>query len=183
MTDMNETETPSVEEIKDRLKIEVEEVEATAAETPASGDAETAAKAAAVDIVDELKNLGRQVAETLRTAWESEERQKMETEVREGIKSFADEVDKVIREARASEPAKKVREEATELKAKVEEADLAKKARTSLVQGLSWLSDELGKLAEQFAPKEKQPEPTVDIEVSANLEVSTGTEETKDSDG
>lgn len=172
---MTEEEIPSVEEIKDRLKIEVEEVEA-----PADNDTETAAKAAAIDIVDELKNLGRQVAETLRTAWESAERQKMEAEVREGIKSFADEVDKVIREARASEPARKVREEATDLKSKVEEADLAKKARTGLVQGLSWLSDELGKLAEQFSPKEKEPAADVDMEVSSSVPFSTGTEETTD---
>lgn len=179
---MTEEETPSVEEIKDRLKIEVEEVAAPATETPADSGAETAAKAASVDIVDELKNLGRQVAETLRAAWESEERQKMEAEVREGIKSFADEVDKVVREARASEPARKVREEATEFKTKMEEADVAKKARAGLVQGLGWLSDELGKLAEQFAPKEKQPEPAVDIEVSAAAKVSTETEATTDTD-
>ncbi len=48
-------ETPSVEEIKERLKIEVEE--------------ETVVKGDSVDIADELKNLGRQFAETLQTAW------------------------------------------------------------------------------------------------------------------
>lgn len=162
---MTEQEVPSVEEIKDRLKIEVEEVEAVASESDASGEA--AAKAASMDIVEELKNLGRQVAETLRSAWESEERQKMETDVREGIKSFADEVDKVIREARDSEPAQKVREEATEIKSKMEETDLGKKARTSLVQGLGWLSEELGKLAEQLMPKEKQPETTAEAPTTA----------------
>ncbi|MCA9939004.1 MAG: hypothetical protein KC418_10190 [Anaerolineales bacterium] len=154
---MTDEEITNVEEIKDRLKIEVEEVEAIAAETPTGGE-EPAAQPASMDVVEELKNLGRQVAETLRTAWESEERQKMEADVREGIKSFADEVDKVIREARDSDAAQKMREEATELKAKMEEADLAKKARSSLVQGLGWLSDELGKLAASLSPKEKQPE-------------------------
>jgi hypothetical protein len=51
-----------------------------------------------------------------------------------------------------------VREEASEIKTKVEDTEVTKKARNGVAQGLSWLSQELGKLAEKFTPTEKSPD-------------------------
>ncbi|HEX6385425.1 MAG TPA: hypothetical protein VF177_12200 [Anaerolineae bacterium] len=140
-------ETPSVEEIKERLKVEEITVE----------EEVTKEEAQRMDVAAELKALGRQFAETLETAWHSEERQRVEAQVREGMKSFADEVDKVIREIRTSPVAGRVKEEATEVKGRVESGDLGRKTRSGIVQGLRWLSEELDKLAEQFTPGEKSP--------------------------
>lgn len=140
---MNE-EFPNVEEIKERLKIEIP-VEEEAAK----------AEAQKRDVVEELKGLGKQFAETVQTAWHSEERHKVEGEIRQGVNSFVAEVDKAIRQLRESEMAAKVKEEAVEVKTKVEASDLGRKTREGLVQGLQWLSEELGKLANQFTPAEK----------------------------
>lgn len=147
-------ETPSVEEIKERLKVE---------EIPVEEEV-TKEEARRVDIAAELKSLGRQFAETLETAWQSEERQRVETQVREGIKSFADEVDKVIGEIKESPAAGRVKEEATEVRSRVESGELSRKARVGIVQGLRWLSEEMERLAEQFTPAEKPPADT-DAEV------------------
>ncbi len=135
-------ETPSVEEIKERLKIEVEE--------------ETVVKGDSVDIADELKNLGRQFAETLQTAWNSEEWQKIETNVRDGVQSFVKEVDRVFVEAKESPTAEKVRKEASDVKTRVEASNLGQKTRDGMAQGLQWVSEELGKLATKFTPVEKE---------------------------
>lgn len=152
---MNDEQVPSVEEIKERLKVEipVEEEEAAKADTTR-------------DFGEELKNLGKQFADTVQSAWNSEERLRVESEIRSGVKSFVSEVDKAIHEAKESQTAAKVKEEATEIKTKIETGDLSKKTRDGLVQGLQWLSEELGKLAEQFAPAEKSPEDTVSTEES-----------------
>ena len=131
---------------KEILKIEVEEVTPVKAETTEQ-----------VDVVEELKGLGRQFAETLQSAWNSDERQKFETDVREGMRSFADEVDKVIREARESDAGQRIREETSEVIEKVESTEIGKKARSGLAQGLEWLSTELGKLADRFNITEKDP--------------------------
>lgn len=144
---MSDDKTPDVEEIKERLEIPVEE-EPVKAETVSD---------AGGDIVEELKRLGRQFAETIETAWQGEERQRIETQVREGVKSFVGEVDNVIREARESDPVGKMRSEAVDMKERVETSDFSRKARSGVVQGLGWLSEELSKLADQFAPKEKSP--------------------------
>jgi phenylalanyl-tRNA synthetase alpha subunit len=133
-----------VNEIKERLKIEEEDLPADPV------------KAERGSVADELQSLGKQVAETLKTAWESEERHKIEAEVKEGVRSFANEIDKVIREARESQAAQRVREEASDVKVKVKSGEVSDKARGGLVQGLRWLSEELGKLADQFTVKEKE---------------------------
>jgi hypothetical protein len=143
---MNEEQVPNVEDIKARLKTE---------EIPVDEEAPQPEKH---DVVAELKGLGRQFAETLEKAWSSEERQRFESQVREGVQSFVKEVDTVIRDAKQSPTAEKVRGEAIEIRERVETGELSRKARVSLVQGLSWLSEELAKLAEQFAPPEKTPE-------------------------
>lgn len=139
-------ETPSVEEIKARLKVEV----------PVEED-ETVLKAAEekANVSGELRDLGRRFAETLQTAWNSEERQRAEAEIREGLRSFADEVDRVFGDIKQSETAGKVRTEATQLRDKVQESDVSRKTRSGVVQGLRWLSEELGNLANKFTPVEK----------------------------
>jgi hypothetical protein len=153
---MSEEQLPSVEEIKSRLRSEIpveEEVEAL------KGEEKTA------DIAAELQSLGRQVAETIQRAWRSEERQKIEQEVRVGVKSFVAEIDKAIHEARESQAAARLKEEASEVKARVERSDLSRKARGGLVQGMQWLSEELARLAEQFSPGDDEDGDDIDIKV------------------
>jgi hypothetical protein len=153
---MNDEQTPSVEEIKERLKVEKIEVEE-----------EVTKEKTQADIAAELKSLGQQFAETLRTAWYSQERYEVEAEIREGMQSFASEVDKVIRETKKSQAADRAKVEATEIKGRVESSDLGNRARVGVVQGLQWLSEELGKLAQQFTPTEKA---STDVEAGEEAE-------------
>ena len=151
----------SVEEIKARLKVDIPVEEEEIIMKVEVEDEEGG-------IVDELSKMGRKFAETLQSAWDGEERAKFETDVREGVRSFADEVDKVIREIRAKAGADKVKANAEDLRAKVgtkvDVDDLGKKARSGIVSGLRWFSEELGKLADQFSPSsaEKSPEDIAD---------------------
>ncbi len=144
-------ETSNVDQLKasERLKIEVPvEEEVTKADT--SG--------APVDVTAELRGLGRQFAETLQTAWNSEERQRFEKEVREGMRSFADEIDKAIQEVRTSEATAKIRTEASQAAEKVQTSEAGQKARAGFAKSLQWLSEELGNLATKFTPPEKESE-------------------------
>lgn len=153
---MSDEQTPSAEEIKERLKVEEIEVEE-----------EVTKEKAQADIAAELKSLGQQFAETLRTAWYSQERHEVEAEIREGMQSFAGEVDKLIREAQKSQAADRAKAEAAEIKGRVESSDIGNRARVGVVQGLQWLSEELGKLAEQFTPAEKA---STDVEAGEEAE-------------
>jgi len=147
---MSDEQMPDIEELKEQIEIPVEEddIEGLKAEEKSSGP----------DVAEEFKNLGRQFAETIEAFWNSEERVRVESELREGVQSFVDEVDKVIREAKSSTTAEKVVGDASEAKNRVENSDFGVKAREGIIQGLTWLSEEFGKLADQFTAPEKAPE-------------------------
>lgn len=151
---MSDEQTPNVDQIKqdERMKIEIPVEEEGMGGKKAEGD-----------IAEEFKRLGRQFADTLESMWNSEERRRVEAEIRTGVRSFAEEVDKVIRDARQSPAATRVKEEAVGVKERVETGEVTDRAREGVVQGLRWLSNELERLADQFtkpaaAPAEKSPE-------------------------
>lgn len=120
------------------------------------------------DVAEELRKVGLQLADAFRSMWNSQERQKLEAEMREGMQNLASEVDKVMREIREGTASQKLREEAAELRTQVESGEFGRKARTVALDGLRWLSEELGRLADQFTPTQKEPppaEPPTDIQV------------------
>ena len=148
---MTEEQPSDMEDIKIRLGDEIpveEDIDALKAEQGQT------------DVVGEFKDMGRQFGETLRSAWYSEERVRFEKEVREGVQSFAKEVDKAFGEVRESDAAARARKEAGEVKTKVNQTEIADKAKEGLAQGIHWFSQEMEKLATQFtpeAPAEKAP--------------------------
>ena len=147
---MSEENGPDVEEIKEKIEIPVEEdIDQLKADEKASKRP---------DLIGEFQTLGRSFAEAFESAWNSEERKRVEEEVRTGVQTFADEVDKVIREAKNSPTGERVAKEAGDMASKVESSQFGRRALEGLAQGLSWMSVEMGKLADQFAPEEKSPE-------------------------
>ncbi|NHZ72536.1 MAG: hypothetical protein GWP17_05580 [Aquificales bacterium] len=156
---MSEEQNPSVDELKadekekvERIVIEEEDLD------PKEGKP-------GHDVAAEFQKLGQQLGETLQSAWESEERKRIEKEVREGVKSFVAEVDKVLQDVKINEKTGKLKEDAVGAKAKVEDSELGQKARDGIVEGLRWLSEGLNELAIKFtvpekpadAPAEKSP--------------------------
>lgn len=143
---MSEEQNPDVEDIKIRLgdEIPVEEEPLKAEQQPR-------------DVSEELRRLGKQFGETVRTAWNSEERYRFEREMRQGVDSFTKEIDKAFSELRESQPAQRAKDEATEFKGKVESGELGQRTKGSIAQGLAWLSEEMARLANQFTPAEKEP--------------------------
>jgi hypothetical protein len=142
---MNDEQVPDVEEIKARLKAEIpveEDAEMPPKGTPAEGD-----------VAEALRRFGKQFAETLQAAWNSDQRREVEQEIREGVKHFGAEMEKVLHEAKVSPAGQKVQEEAADIKTSVEQGEFGRKAKSSIVQGLQWFSDELANLAQQLNPQ------------------------------
>lgn len=146
---MTEENYPDVDELKIKLGDDIPIEEEPVASKPSKEKPE---------LVNELSELGRQFGETMSAAWNSEERKRFEREVKEGVQSFAHEIDKAFQEVRESPAAQKAKDEASDFSSKVKSADIGQKTQSSFAQGLHWMSVELGKLAEQFTPSEKQPD-------------------------
>jgi hypothetical protein len=155
---MSEENTPDIEEVKAKIEITVEEEDVDQLKAGEKKSQEP-------DLVAEFQTLGRTFAEAFESAWNSEERKRVEQEVRAGVQSFADEVDKVIREAKGSPAGERMKSEASEMASKVESSDIGRRALEGISQGLTWVSVEMGRLAEQLQPKE-----TVEEDLEENEE-------------
>ena len=134
---------------EERLKIEIPMEEDEPVAKPAS---------TTMNVTEEFQKLGRQFANTLESAWNSDERQQVEGEVRAGLRSFADEVDKIIRDVKTSPATEKVAETATGAKERVGSSDVGQKTMGGIAGGLRWLGHELGNIADHFGAPEKSAE-------------------------
>ena len=90
-----------------------------------------------VDISAEFAELGKKLRTTVETAWQSQERQKVQREIQDGLVKLRDELDKTAKSIRESETGQKV--------ATVEAIQLAPKR---LLQ--------IGSLYEKYAPSTRQ---------------------------
>lgn len=135
-------ESPKIDDLKqeERLKIDIP------VDEPA-GDA----KSETIDVTEEFKRLGRQFGAALESLFNSEEAKRVENDFRDGVKSFASEVEKAVREATSSPAAERLRTDAGDLKNRVETGDVGRKAQATLVEGLRWLSAELERAADSFS--------------------------------
>lgn len=109
-------------------------------------------------VEEELRSLGRRFADVLQAAWASEERRKVETEVREGMKRFSEEMMRVFERTRESPAGERVRTKLGEARGRAAESEAARRTRETVAQGLHRLSEELAHLADRFTPVEPEAE-------------------------
>ncbi|MGH7572084.1 MAG: hypothetical protein ACREMK_09610 [Gemmatimonadota bacterium] len=105
-------------------------------------------------IEEELKTLGRRFADVLQAAWTSEERRRVETEVREGLKRFSEEMERFYERTRESPKGERVRTKFGAAKGRAADSEAARRTRETVAQGLHRLSEELARLADRFTPAE-----------------------------
>jgi len=110
-------------------------------------------------ITDELSKLGKQVAEAIRAAWESEDRRKLQAEIAEGLQKFGQQVGEALEKAGESEVARQLRQQAEKVVAEVRETDVAEEIRKGLLAGLEAINKELSKLLERLEAKEAKKPP------------------------
>ena len=111
------------------------------------------------DLEEELRSLGKRFADVVQAAWASEERQRVESELRDGLRRFSEEVGRVYERTRESPAGERVRSKLDEARSRATESDAARRSRETLVQGLRRLSEELARLADRFTPAEEPREP------------------------
>jgi hypothetical protein len=104
-------------------------------------------------IAQEFSRLGKQVADAIHAAWESEDRKKLQAELADGLQRFEAELDAALQKAAQSDAAKQVREQTEKVVADVKDSNVADEVRKGLISGLDVLNKELGKLVEKLEPK------------------------------
>ena len=104
-------------------------------------------------ITEELGKLGKQMADAIKAAWESEDRRKLQAEILDGLQKFGDEVTVALDKAGKSETAQDLRVKAEKVAVDVRASAVAEDVRKGIISGLDVLNAEMSKLVEKLEPK------------------------------
>ena len=118
---------------------------------------------AAEDIVAEFAALGRNFAEAIKTAWNSEERQRIQEDLKEGLNKFAEEVNEAMGSIRKTDVSQKVGEGVQQAAAEVKSGRVTDEVRKSTVTVLREISNALDSMANSFTPREAGEGPVEDV--------------------
>lgn len=113
-------------------------------------------KEEAVDLAAEFAELGKKIRSTVEAAWTSDERKKIQAELKDGLDRFVKEVDEAIHNARTSETGQKVKAEVKRVTSDIESGKVAGEVRKGLVTGLRSLGNALDKMADSFTEAERK---------------------------
>lgn len=108
-------------------------------------------------IEEELRTLGRRFADVLHAAWTSEERRRIETELREGLRRFSEEIEGFYERTRESPAGERVRSKLEEARGRAAETEAAHRTRETVALGLRRLSEQLARLADRFKSPQTEP--------------------------
>ena len=123
-------------------------------------------------LVEQLDHLGRQLADAIRLAWESEDRKKLQAEIAEGLDGFGKQVTAALDKASQSDAAKQLKEQTAKVAADVRESDVAGQVRKGMLAGLETANRELGKLLEKL--ESQAPEAPAEAPTEAPPKAPTG---------
>jgi len=104
---------------------------------------------------DEFRALGLNLVNALRTAWESPERKKLQSELEEGLSGLAATLSSEIENFQVSETGQRLRSDAAELRDKVRDSKTEKKIRDELIKTLHIVNTELENTAQRWSPTEE----------------------------
>ena len=102
------------------------------------------------EILQELESLGDQLAEAIRSLWESEESRNLRQEIGEGFVEMGNQVDQAFKHAQESEAAKQFGEQVRATMGRARETEVVGSLESGLASGLRELNAQLSKLVESL---------------------------------
>jgi hypothetical protein len=100
---------------------------------------------------DEFRNLGENLKKFFNAAWESEERQRLQQDIRDGMKELGVVLEGFAEDVRTSEVGQTIRKEADEFSERVRSGEVEEKVRQGILDALQTLNAELQKAADKFS--------------------------------
>ena len=131
--------------------------------TSSTGDASTQSSASnekmGQNLVEELNRLGSKFAEVVQVAWESDERKRLEQDVKRGLSSLAtnleDGLKKVGESPQTKEFLNKAEDAVTTVADQVQKSKIAQELGDNLLHGLRSLTEQIDKIASEMQSKSK----------------------------
>jgi hypothetical protein len=121
-------------------------------------------------IADELAKLAQQLSAAARTAWESEDRKRLQNEIATGVQRFGQEISNAANKAVESDQAKELKTRATRVADDFQKTDVIEEVRKGLLVGLEAINRELSKMLERIEPKAGEVEVAAPVTDTADGE-------------
>jgi hypothetical protein len=99
---------------------------------------------------EELRSLGENLKSALHSAWESEERKKVQAEIETGLADLSQLLKDTAEEFEAEKIGKGLKAEVENFREQIESGEVAAQVRTDLVQVLQAINNELTKIQDQW---------------------------------
>lgn len=107
------------------------------------------------DLAEELRQLGNNLKATLQTAWESEERRKVQQEIEEGLAELGRVLQQASTEFDADEVGQEVKTEVSRIREGLESGEIQGRVRADLLTALRGINEELNNFKDQWNPQEE----------------------------
>jgi hypothetical protein len=105
-------------------------------------------------LVEEFRNLGQNLINALRSAWESQERKLIQNEIEEGLADLAVTFKQEAAAFRDSPSGQRLKADAEELRQRMRSGEVESRAHTELVNALRLINSELKKVTASFNENE-----------------------------
>ena len=114
------------------------------------------------DLASELRALGKNLSDLFRSAWDSEDRKRLQEEIEGGVADLTDSLRSAAKDLSKSETGRQLQEDVRDLGARVRSGEVESKVRQDLTEVLRKVNEELDRAAKDWAgrrPKDPEDKP------------------------
>ncbi|HEX9092039.1 MAG TPA: hypothetical protein VF831_11150 [Anaerolineales bacterium] len=104
------------------------------------------------DIGDQLDELGKNLLAALQSAWESEERKKVQKEIEDGLANLGASLSQAAQEFSSSAAGQSLKEDVRDIKERWQSGEVGSKVRTEVSEALRKVNEELQKASRKNPP-------------------------------
>jgi signal recognition particle GTPase len=104
------------------------------------------------DIGEQLNELGKNLRETLRTAWESDDRRKLQQEIENGLTNLRDSLNQAAKDFSNSQAGQNLKEDVEDLHERWQTGEVGSKVRSEVAEALRTVNKELQKTYQKSQP-------------------------------
>ncbi len=113
---------------------------------------QTENKAPKNNISEELDELGKNLRDALRSAWESEERRKLQKDIEDGLANLGESLSQAAREFSSSETGQNLKEDVKDMRDRWRSGEMGSKVHSEIMEALRKINTELQKTVKQNPP-------------------------------
>lgn len=101
------------------------------------------------DVLDELREMGKNLRDALQGAWDSEERKKLQKEIEDGLTEVSNSLTQVVTDFKNSPTGQTLKSDVTDFQERVRTGEVETKVRGEILDALRTVNTELRKISKK----------------------------------